>query len=56
MRSAVKRKLAFFLLLVSVLLAGCATLRGMAEDTQNLGRGLKKTVAEEEGGSRRQAR
>jgi predicted small secreted protein len=32
-----------FLLLV---LMGCATFRGMAQDTENLGRGLKKTVSE----------
>jgi predicted small secreted protein len=33
-------------LLVVFVLGGCATLRGMGEDIQNLGRGLKKTVSE----------
>ena len=36
------------LLLVGLLLAtslgGCATLRGMGEDLQNLGKGIKKTM------------
>jgi predicted small secreted protein len=34
-----------FLLLV---LTGCATFRGMGEDFENLGRGIKKTISEEE--------
>jgi predicted small secreted protein len=43
-----KRKmlLAGALLLVVFVLEGCATLRGMGEDIQNLGRGLKKTISE----------
>ncbi|MGH7830987.1 MAG: entericidin A/B family lipoprotein [Candidatus Binatia bacterium] len=36
------------LLLLALLLGGCATLRGMAEDIQNLGRGLKKTVSDDD--------
>jgi len=32
-----------FLLLV---LEGCATLRGMGEDAENFGKGLRKTVSE----------
>ncbi len=33
--------------LVAILigLASCATLRGMGEDIQNLGKGIKKTVS-----------
>ena len=41
------KKMMFLLLFVMAAAAGCATLRGMADDMQNLGRGLKKTVAEE---------
>jgi predicted small secreted protein len=43
-----KRKMLFLsaLLLVVFSLEGCATLRGMGEDIQNLGRGLKRTVSE----------
>ncbi len=40
-----------FVALLLVLLAGCATLRGMAEDAENLGKGLKKTVSESENDS-----
>lgn len=36
------------LLLLAFLLGGCATVRGMAEDIQNLGRGLKKTVSDDD--------
>jgi predicted small secreted protein len=44
----VKKKtlLLWTLLLVVVALEGCATVRGIAEDIQSLGRGLKKTVSE----------
>jgi predicted small secreted protein len=35
-----------FLLLVAV--AGCATARGIAQDSENLARGIKKTIAESE--------
>lgn len=34
------------LLLMVIVLQGCATVRGIAEDIQNLGRGLKKTVSD----------
>jgi predicted small secreted protein len=44
-----------FLGLLLILLQGCATLRGMAEDIQNLGRGLKNAISEEDE-SRRQTR
>ncbi len=33
------------LLLVVFAVEGCATLHGMGEDIQNLGRGVKKTVS-----------
>ena len=35
----------FILLALLVALAGCATLRGMGEDIQNLGKGIKKSVS-----------
>lgn len=34
------------LVLLLIILTGCATLRGMGEDAENLGKGIKKTVAE----------
>jgi predicted small secreted protein len=34
------------LLSVVITLEGCATVRGIAEDIQNLGRGLKRTVSD----------
>lgn len=40
-----------FLALLVVALAGCATLRGMAQDTENLGKGLKKTISENDSSS-----
>ena len=41
------RRIASILIaLVLIVLAGCATFRGMAQDTENLGRGMKKTVSE----------
>ncbi len=36
------------LVLLLVLVSGCATLRGVAEDFENLGRGLKRTVSDED--------
>lgn len=45
-----------FLSLLFLLLIGCATLRGMGEDLQSLGRGLKKTVSENESGTDRKNR
>ncbi|MGH7827216.1 MAG: hypothetical protein ACREQ7_18825 [Candidatus Binatia bacterium] len=44
-----------FLALLLIVLQGCATLRGMAEDLQNLGRGLKSAVSQEDE-TRRQTR
>jgi predicted small secreted protein len=42
-----KKMLVFWaLLMVVFVLEGCATLRGIAEDIQSLGRGLKRTVSE----------
>ena len=41
-----KTLLLWALLLVVLALEGCATVRGIAEDIQNLGRGLKRTVSE----------
>lgn len=35
----------FLAWLILATLTGCATLRGMGEDFQNLGRGIKKTVS-----------
>lgn len=34
--------------LLFLFLAGCATLRGMGEDVQNLGKGIKKAVSSNE--------
>ncbi|HWO41701.1 MAG TPA: hypothetical protein VNO43_07860 [Candidatus Eisenbacteria bacterium] len=33
-------------LAIAPILEGCATVRGIAEDIQNLGRGLKRTVSD----------
>lgn len=41
-----KMLLLWALLLVVLVLEGCATLRGIAEDIQSLGRGMKRTVSE----------
>ncbi|HEY5543211.1 MAG TPA: entericidin EcnA/B family protein [Candidatus Binatia bacterium] len=41
-----KTLLLWVLLLVVFVLEGCATLRGIGEDIQNLGRGLKRVVSE----------
>ncbi len=38
--------------LLLIVMGGCATLRGMADDAENLGKGLKKTISEMEGESR----
>jgi predicted small secreted protein len=45
------RWISLFVALSLVALAGCATLRGMAQDAENLGKGLKKTIAENDSGS-----
>lgn len=44
--------ISLFVALSLVALAGCATLRGMAEDAENLGKGLKKTISENDSSSR----
>jgi predicted small secreted protein len=41
-----KMLLLWALLIVVVALEGCATLRGIGEDIQSLGRGVKRTVSE----------
>jgi len=41
-----KKFLFSFVALFFLFLAGCATLRGMGEDIQNLGKGLKKAVSQ----------
>jgi len=41
-----RRMISILVALLLIVLAGCATFRGMAEDTENLGRGIKKTVSE----------
>jgi predicted small secreted protein len=41
-----KMLLLWALLIVVFALEGCATLRGIGEDIQSLGRGLKRTVSE----------
>lgn len=35
--------------LLLIVMGGCATLRGMADDAENLGKGMKKTLSEMEG-------
>ena len=46
-----RRLISLFLALSLVALAGCATLRGMAQDAENLGKGLKKTISENDSSS-----
>ncbi|MGH7352237.1 MAG: hypothetical protein ACREJJ_07680 [Candidatus Methylomirabilales bacterium] len=41
-----RRIVSILIALLLIVLAGCATFRGMAQDTENLGRGIKKTVSE----------
>ena len=41
-----RRMISILVALLLIVLAGCATFRGMAEDIENLGRGMKKTVSE----------
>jgi len=43
-----KKTILLLLGLLLILSGGCATVRGMAEDIQNLGKGLKKTVSDED--------
>lgn len=33
-------------LLLLIVLAGCATAKGIAQDSENLARGIKKTISE----------
>ncbi len=47
-----KKIISFLLGLFLLVLTGCATFRGMADDFENLGRGIKKTVSEEENNRR----
>lgn len=46
-----RRWISLLVALALVALAGCATLRGMAQDAENLGKGLKKTIAENDSSS-----
>ncbi len=41
-----RKMISLLVALLLIALAGCATLRGMGEDAENLGRGLKKTISE----------
>ena len=41
-----RRMISILVALLMIVLTGCATFRGMAQDTENLGRGIKKTVSE----------
>ncbi len=41
-----KKSMAILGLLLLFVLAGCATARGIAQDSENLARGIKKTMSE----------
>jgi predicted small secreted protein len=43
-----KRMMSILVLFLLIVLVGCATARGIAQDTENLARGIKKTIAESE--------
>ena len=43
-----RRMISILVALFLIVLAGCATFRGMAQDFENLGRGMKKTASESE--------
>jgi predicted small secreted protein len=43
-----KKRTLLLLALLLIILGGCATVRGMAEDIENLGKGLKKTISDED--------
>jgi len=43
-----RKRTLLLLVLLSIVLGGCATVRGMAEDIENLGKGLKKTISDED--------
>lgn len=51
-----RRLIALCAVLSLAALAGCATLRGMAQDAENLGKGLKKTISENDTSSRQTTR
>jgi predicted small secreted protein len=41
------KKMLVLLTALFIALSGCATVRGMGEDIQNLGRGIKKTFSDD---------
>ena len=41
-----RKTISLLLALVLIVLAGCATFRGIGEDAESLGRGIKKTMNE----------
>jgi len=43
-----KKRTLLLLAVLLIVLGGCATVRGMAEDIENLGKGLKKTISDED--------
>lgn len=43
-----KESIAILGLLLLFVMAGCATARGIAQDSENLARGIKKTISESE--------
>jgi predicted small secreted protein len=43
-----RKMISVLILLLLVVSAGCATARGIAQDSENLARGIKKTIAESE--------
>jgi len=45
-RCGVRRVIGLVLILLAVWTAGCATMRGVGEDIQSLGRGIKKVFTD----------
>ncbi|MFQ5847909.1 MAG: hypothetical protein ACE5IQ_09625 [Candidatus Methylomirabilales bacterium] len=43
-----RKLIALLGVLLLLVVAGCATAKGIAQDTENLARGLKKTISESE--------
>ncbi|MBW8057392.1 MAG: entericidin EcnA/B family protein [Candidatus Methylomirabilales bacterium] len=43
-----KKSIAILGLLLLFVLAGCATARGIAQDSENLARGIKKSISKSE--------
>lgn len=41
-----KKTISLLLALILIVLAGCATFRGVGQDAESLGRGIKKTMNE----------